>query len=156
MAKSNSDRIYERLNELKEAERKFRRDRKKIAIACPHQKDNGKLKIRYINDRGDCECLICGERFNMVPISENDLKDALSTLHYAIQQIRCLADAGSDRDVIKLLGELDYNTGETLDLYKRFVTMYGKNKKNNRGKYQDDVGTYGVDAIGFIGGKRKR
>jgi len=148
-------RIIGKLERLEGMERDFHKEKKKIAIHCCHQNEKGKLKI-YPYEKGktgDYQCKYCKTIFNMNHISKEELKDALSTLHNAIQQIRSFADCDKDEKIIMLLGELDFNLHETKELYERYADIYGK--RNKKKKDRDDIGSYGVGSISFIGGKKK-
>jgi hypothetical protein len=93
----------------------------------------------------------------MNKLVDKEIDAAVKTLHDAIQQIRCYSDINQDDKLIRLLGELDFNLQETSELYDRVVNVYGREqgqkKKKNR---EDDFGTYGSQALSFIGGGKSR
>jgi hypothetical protein len=147
-----------KLAKMQQVRQELEKESKRIVVECSHQNEKGKLKIRAVSNNGDYECKYCGAKFNMNPISRNTLADATETLHNAIQQIRCYSDIHSDAKLIHALGEIDYNIGETGELYDRVTNVYGKGngnkkKKNkNRGDGGGQFGSYGSGSLSFING----
>lgn len=156
------EKLHDKFSKIKELEKQLKKEKKKTMMECFHQNEKGKLKIVPINDKGDYECKKCSDEFNMNQLKRATLNDAVKILHDAIQQIKCFSDPSEDRKLIAQLGELDYNTGELVELYDRVVIAYGnKNNRNkndhrqhNKDNNDNSFGSYG--SISFIGGKKKR
>jgi type III secretion system FlhB-like substrate exporter len=150
----------EKLNKIEQVRKEIEKEKKKIVVECAHQNEKGKLKIHSVNEHGEYECKYCKQRFNMDPIKEVKLTDAIKTVHDAIQQIRCYSNIEEDTKLIRLLGELDFNIQETQELYSRVVNVFGKGngkKKDKNNKNRDDnYGSYGSGPISFIGGGKRR
>lgn len=153
--------LMQKMDKIKELEREVKKEKRKAIVECAHQNEKGKLKIHPVNEKGDYKCKFCEEEFNMNAISRAEIEDAVSTIHNAIQQIRCFSDPESDAKLIKLLGELDFNLQETGELYDRIVNALGKNKGNKKGgkRYDNDkdsFGSYGSGSLSFIGGGKRK
>lgn len=150
------ERFNDEMSKVLELEREIKKKKTEIMIKCSHQKENGKLKIYPLNEKGDYKCKKCGEEFNMNSIARSEIEDAIETIHNAIQQIRSFARPEEDFKLIRDLGALDFNLRETGELYDRVVNLYGKGKKNkNKNHDRDDFGLSGHNALNFIGSKRK-
>lgn len=167
MSKNNGNKarqtMEKKMSQIAEINRTAQMEVRKFQIACSHQNEKGKLKIKPISDNNDYQCKYCGTQFNMNKISKADLTSAAKTIHDAIQQVRSFADPDTDEKRITLLGELDYNLQESVELYERTYDAYGngqgrnKNKGKNKNKNRDDndLGSYGM-ALDFMGGGRRR
>lgn len=155
MSKKKKNLLKEKLKKIEKVRREMEKERKKIVVECSHQNEKGKLKIYPVNEHGEYECKYCKTRFNMNPISSADLREAVKTLHDAIQQIRCYSDIDEDENLIIMLGELDYNLQETVELYDRTRALFGRGSGKKSRKEDDDFGAYGSGALSFIGGKKK-
>ena len=99
-------------------------------------------------ERGTVRCRKCGAVFNMNPISNEKLKDSITVVNDAIQQIRALADIEDDEGLIRTLGQIGFNVQEITSLYERIIDFYGKGKKKKNKHKQG-----GNEPIGFFGSK---
>ncbi len=137
-------------------EQKIRLKQRRIAAQCTHQ-DGDKLDLVELNNKGDFECQICGVQFNINPISKEDLHQAYTTLHNAIQQIRSIGNATKNMNTIIELGEIDFNLRQIEDLYGRFVRDLSRNKRGRKDKrnQHNNYGSYGHGNISFIGKNRR-
>jgi len=154
MGKKDSN--FASMRDLLEEKKKLDKKMNKIKIPCSHTKENGKLKVEFINGTY-AECKRCGCRFDFSRIDFDTLDNAVETVHNAINQIKALSnDPDREGGVIRELGSIDYNLGEMAELYKRTITKYGKggNKKDKKNR-DKSIGSYGVGNLDFIGGKRR-
>lgn len=138
--------------------KEIEKEERLIKTQCCHQNHKGKLTVFPIGNKGEYKCSVCGEEFNMNPISSNELKTAINVVHNAIQQCRSFADADEEAKIIKALGETDYNLTYVLDsLYRKTINHYAKasggkkNKKNNN--RDDDFGSYGNGSFSSFGNR---
>lgn len=163
MGKHSKKNLISELHEIEQATKDIQKQRRKIMIKCSHHNHNGKLKIESIDDEGTYRCKICKAVFNMNPIKKEDLEEAVEIVHNALQQIRCHAANSSDAEekIVKLMGELDFNLQESVEIYDRIVRIYMKGEGKNKDKkkrYDDDAsfGRWGGQPISFLGvGKKK-
>lgn len=162
MGKKSGKLFKEKINRIEQARKAMEKESKRLVVECSHQNENGKLKLYPVSDHGDYECKYCHTRFNMNKINFNDLKSSIEVVHNAIQQIRCYSDSDSEKDaqLIRVLGELDFNVHEVAELYDRIVRVYGKGngkKKHHNRDSNDGFGGFGSAAsISFIGGNKRR
>lgn len=156
MAKKETE--FENMRDLLEERKKIDKRLHKAMIPCSHTKENGKLKVEFINGTR-CRCKRCGAEFDFTRISNEELRAAVRTIHNALNQIKALSsDPSKEYGVIKQLGTLDFNLKDIAELYQRTQNESGKGgkmkKKKNRG-YGNDFGSFGADSIDFIGGGKK-
>ena len=126
-----------------------------IAMSCNHQKKNGDLHVKWINEQtGLVECKTCGDRFSMAIFDEKELEKAYNTLHSAIQQIR--ATTSSDEiDIVENFGKIDYALKQVPDKYTNLIDALSKNKKKKNKKKKNNIGGYG-DALQVVRKNRGR
>lgn len=79
-------------------------------------------------------------------------------MHNVINQCKALTnDPNENRDVIKSLGEFDYNLDGIKELYLRAINDEGgKKKKKNKNKNHDSFGSFGGREIDFLGSRKRR
>ena len=129
--------------ERKEIERRER----EIRSQCSHTNHKGDFVLDFFGNGSDARCKICGEEFNMDPINNQELKNAINVVHNAIQQCRSFSDACEDVNIVTMLGRADYNVTALLPaLYRNVSKEFYKgsnNKKNkNKKKQHDSFGGY--------------
>lgn len=138
--------------------KEIEKEERLIKTQCAHQNHKGRLTIHPIGNRGEYQCDICGEEFNIQPISSQELSAAINVVHNAIQQCRAFADVEEDLKIIKALGETDYNITYILSpLYKKTTNQYGKGngkKKNKNKQREESFGSYGNGSFSSFGNKR--
>ena len=145
--------------DLMEEKKKLEKKMSKIKIPCSHTKSNGKLKVDFINGGTLARCKKCDCVFDFGRIDFNDLDDAVQVVHNAINQIKALSnDPDKESNIIRELGSMDYNLGEMVELYKRTINSFSKNKKkkNKNNNNNSSFGSYGASSISFIDGGKNR
>lgn len=150
------DTAFESMKDLMEEKKKIEKKMNKVKIPCSHTKENGKLKVEFI-DGTVARCKKCGCVFDFGRIDFDELDHAVEIVHNAINQIKSLSsDPDKESSLIRELGSMDYNLSEMSELYKRTISMYGKgnNKKNKKNK-NNSFGSYGAGNINFIDGKKR-
>lgn len=146
----NLDQIIEQRNAQWAAAEQFEL---KVKSECSHKKTTSdgrvKLSIEAIDKHGTYRCKRCGDTFNLTSIPEQGkggLTEALSTVHNAIQQIRCFSDVRNEKDrkLSLELGSVDAVLARLPVVYNRTVTAYNTNRKKknkkNKGKKQNKGG----------------
>lgn len=156
MSKKDKNNEFQSMRDLQEEQKKIEKRLRKVKIPCSHSNSNGKIKVDFI--KGSlCKCKKCGTKFDFEAISFEELERAQMILHNAVNQIKAFSDdPEKERSVIQTLGEFDYNSYEIVELYKRTINAFGKGKKKNKDRHNDDFGSYGMaNAISLTGGKKK-
>jgi len=148
---------FQSMRDLQEEQKKIEKKLRKVKIPCSHSNSNGKIKVDFINNSTLAKCKKCGTKFDFKTIPFEELEHAQMVMHNAVNQIKAFSDdPEKERSVIVTLGDFDYNSFEIVELYKRTINAFGKNKKNNKKKHDDDFGAYGIgSAISLSGGKKK-
>lgn len=142
------------LRSIEEERRKLEKKRKKIMIPCTHSSKKGNPKGTMEGNKFTCE--LCGATFSITKISMDELHEAASTLHNAINQIKLMSDnPEQDSSLIDVLGNTDFNINEVVSLYRN-MTQSGKKKKKNKNRNRDGRGANGGytngQAISFVDG----
>lgn len=131
-------------------QKKIARKIEQAKIPCSHTNAKGKLKVKFM-DNNLVKCQRCGTVFSFEPVSNKELKNAVQTVHNAINQCKALSnDPRGEASLIKTLGNMDFNLTELLQLYER-ISNNGdkkKKKKNKKDRY-DSFGESGMDALRF-------
>lgn len=158
MSKGNK-RTFEELSRVDDMLAKLHMEKQKIAVECSHQvykkgKNEWRLKLDFLDDRGTAECKICHVKFNIHPISQNEVLDAVETLHNVVQQVRAFSNPDKDAKTIRDLGLLDYNNQRLPEIYRRTLDTYSnrKKQKNNNKNNGGGWGSYGTQNLSFMGG----
>lgn len=153
MGKENKEYKKGNLEQLRAA---IKKQEQIIAMRCNHQKKNGDLNVRWINEQdGLVECKTCGDRFSMAIFDDKELKKAYNTLHSAIQQIRATTN-DDEGDIVENFGKVDYALRQIPEKYTNLIDALakGKKKKKNKGK-KNNIGGYG-DALQVVRKNRGR
>lgn len=156
MAKKNND--FTPMSDLMEEKKKLEKKMKKITIPCSHTNSNGKVKIDFIGKGNLVRCKKCGCKFDFSVIDSDNLRNAIRTVHNAINQVKAMTDDPErEETVIKNLGELDYNLDAMEELYSKTVYQYNKTGGKKKKKHNNnDYGNYGANSIDFIGGGKRK
>ena len=154
MGKKNKLSINSKKKSIEQLQRELSRAKRRVFVECSHKSHKGKFKISPINEHGDYRCLLCHDEFNMNAIPREELRDAVITLHNAIQQIRLYA-ISEDEKKIEELGNLDFQNQEILDIYMKAMDQLKQMRGNRRSQY-DDFGSYGSDFSFIQSSDRKR
>ena len=142
------------IEDLKEAQKAISKKIEKAKIPCSHSNDNGKIKIRFL-DEGTTrvQCKRCGEIFDFRTVDGETLRNAVTVVHNAINQIKALSDnPREEKKLINTLGEMDYNLKNLIEIYdattKSFNKGNGKKKKKNHD--YDSFGQFGAGSVRYI------
>lgn len=142
------------IDDLKEAQKAIAKKIEKAKIPCSHTNENGKIKIRFLNEGNTkVQCKRCGSIFDFRTISMEDLRDAIGVIHNAINQIKALSDKPvEEKKLIKLLGEMDYNLINVEEIYENCTRSYNKhgNKKKKKKNNYDSFGQFGASSVRYI------
>lgn len=146
---------YEKkLQQLDDIMKKAKKAQKEAVIECAHQKGNGKIKIKIINSQGDCRCPRCETEYNINPVSKRNAEEAYTVLHNMIQQARSFCDPEKESAKIRLLGEMDYNLSEFLEVYDRMLNAFSKKGGGKKGgknnKHGNDNLSRGKRELSFL------
>lgn len=148
--KHNNEEQFTDVSSLYAEQKKIQRKIEQAKIPCSHTNNKGKLKVKFM-DGNLVKCSRCGTVFSFDPISMKELKGAVQTVHNAINQCKALSnDPQGEKDLIKTLGNIDFNLTELLSLYERISTNGDKKKKKNKKKDKGEhFGESGMNAILF-------
>lgn len=141
------------IEDLKEAQKAISKKIEKAKIPCSHTNENGKIKIKFLDDSTRVQCKKCGAMFDFKTVDMDTLNDAIRIVHNAINQVKVLSDNPSeDKKVIRLLGELDYNLGNLSELYEATTKSFNKNKnkKKKKNRDYDSFGQFGAGSVRYI------
>ncbi len=126
-----------------------------VAIHCNHQKKNGDLNVRWVNEsEGLVECKTCGDQFSMAIFDDTELKKAYKVIHSAIQQIRATTN-DSEEDIVENFGKIDYALRQIPEEYARLIDALAKGKKKKKKQKKNNIGGYG-DALQVVRKNRGR
>lgn len=152
MSKENKQFKKGNLEQLRAA---IKKQEQIIAMQCNHQKKNGDLNVRWINEaEGVVECKICSDRFSMAIFDDKELKKAYNTIHSAIQQIRATTNA-EEGDIVENFGKIDYALRQIPEEYSRLIDALAKGKKKKKKQKKNNIGGYG-DALQVVRKNRGR
>lgn len=148
--KHNNDEHLTDVSSLYAEQKKIARKIEQAKIPCSHTNAKGKLKVKF-QDNNLVKCTRCGTVFSFEPVSMKELKQAVQTVHNVINQCKALSnDPQAEKDLIKTLGNMDFNLTELLSLYERISTNGDKKKKKDKKKNKGDhFGESGMNAILF-------
>lgn len=147
---------FQTMKDIQEEQKRLEKKLRKVKIPCSHSNSNGKIKVEFIKGTL-AKCKKCGTKFDFEAIPFEELERAQMIMHNAVNQIKAFSDdPEKERAIIDTLGNFDYNSYEVVELYKRTINAFGKNKHKNKHKNEDEFGAYGINsAINFSGGKKK-
>ena len=159
MGKKKNDHINnysEQIKSLREERERIERELKAVSVKCSHTNSEGKLTINFV-DNEKVRCKKCGCEFRFNTISTEKLDNAIDTLHDVINQIKSFSDDPvREKKVIKSLGDIDFNLDEIRELYCRTTKEFSKNGHKHKKKKKDEsIGSYGMNSISFINGRKK-
>lgn len=144
--KNKNNSLHLTRKEIEKQRRAIEKQERLIRSQCTHTKHNGSLALELYSGTSEGRCTICGEEFNVAPISMAELQKSIQVVHNAIQQCRIFGDGSDDKKLVTLLGETDYNVTNIVHaLYKQVSTEYMRS--NNKGKkkpkkQQNSFGSY--------------
>lgn len=136
-------------------ERSMRAARDHYRCKCRHQTDDGSIENlrpykakeahgRKLRDNGNYyQCPICGEVFNIAPITEEEFLAAMDIVISAgsLTKVKMDYKTEKDRELGKKIGEYLWLTRTLLpDMYNMISKNgKGKKKKHNRNPYADRI-----------------
>lgn len=142
-------------NNLEQLRAQIKKQEQLIAISCNHQKKNGDLNVKWIDEaEGIVQCKTCGDTFSMNIVKSDKLENAVKVIHSAIQQIRATTNNDED-DVVENFGKIDYAMRQVPEQYGRLIEALGKGKKKKKKNKKSSIGGYG-DALQVVRNNRKR
>lgn len=146
------------LTDLYKEKERIEKEIRRAAIKCSHTNSEGKLKVTFPNGDSIAVCKKCKTRFDFGKVRREQLDTAIKIMHNVINQCKALTnDPNENRDVIKSLGEFDYNLDGIKELYLRAINDEGgKKKKKNKNKNHDSFGSFGGREIDFLGSRKRR
>lgn len=155
MGKKNND--FQGIGDLLAKKKKLEKEIKRIAVPCSHLNKKGELKVELSD--GVAKCKKCGLRFGLDQYSSDTVRESVRVVHDVLNQLKVFSDSpDDDNDLIRSLGELDFNLSSIEELYSRMLEEQGRGKKKKKNNDYDAFGSIGRD-VSFIGnpkGNRNR